>query len=267
MHERSGARGRQAPRRSSSSVDARRCRTAALVSFAATWSAWYPAPLLESRSRVAGGKLNLRHGLDQSTANGQGLRCSAGRVTSGVRAQPSALARRYAKALLGVAREQGGGTLALQAELADFAALLEGNVELRRALLHSGLGPAARRGVLRSLAEAASASPLLRRLFDVLAARDRISLLPALAAAYAAARNEDAGRVSAEVVSAAPLAVPQRRALAAALGGALGRTVELEAQTDPAVLGGVRVKVGGRTYDGTVTGRLGALRRRLATGS
>jgi F-type H+-transporting ATPase subunit delta len=217
---------------------------------------------------VAGGELNLRHGLDQSTANGQGLRrCGAGRVRSGVKAQPGALARRYAKALLEVARQQGSGTLALQVELAAFASLLEANDELRRTLLHAGLGAEARRGVLSSLADAASCSPLLRRLFDVLAAQDRIALLPALATAYAAARNEEAGRVSAEVVSAAPLAVPQRRGLAAALGGALGRTVELEAQVDPAVLGGVCVKVGGRTYDGTVRGRLGALRRRLATGS
>jgi len=70
-----------------------------------------------------------------------------------------------------------------------------------------------------------------------------------------------------KAVSAVPLAEAQRAALAQALGSAVGRNVELEARVDPAVLGGVRVTVGGRTYDGTVRSRLAALRERLVSGS
>ena len=46
----------------------------------------------------------------------------------------------------------------------------------------------------------------------------------------------------------------------------VGKTVELSARVDAAVLGGVQVTVDGRTYDGTVRTRLRGLRARLAAG-
>jgi F-type H+-transporting ATPase subunit delta len=69
--------------------------------------------------------------------------------------------------------------------------------------------------------------------------------------------------VSAEAVSAVTLPEAQRRALAAALGGAV-ELVELRTRVDPALIGGLLVQAGGRTYDGTVRTHLAALRRRLA---
>ena len=69
--------------------------------------------------------------------------------------------------------------------------------------------------------------------------------------------------MSAEAVSAVALPDPQRQALAAALGDA----VELRTRVEPQVLGGLLVRVGGKTYDGTVRMRLDALRRRLAASS
>jgi F-type H+-transporting ATPase subunit delta len=55
----------------------------------------------------------------------------------------------------------------------------------------------------------------------------------------------------------------QTRAVAEALRKATGKDVELQTRTDPALLGGILVKMAGRTYDGTVRGRLRALRQRL----
>jgi F-type H+-transporting ATPase subunit delta len=172
-----------------------------------------------------------------------------------------ALARRYARALLDVSeRAGGGGTLALRDELGAFSALVSGEAGLRRALLHPGLGPEPRRRVLAAVAERAGASTLLRRLLDLLASRDRVALLPDVALAYAELANAARGIVSAEAVSAVALTAAQAGALAAALGG----TVELRTRVDTELVGGVLVRTGGRTYDGTVRTRLAALRRRLA---
>jgi len=173
---------------------------------------------------------------------------------------PRALARRYARALLEAA---GPGGLALRDELRAFVPLVEGHRELRRALLDPALGSEPRRRVLAAVAERAGASPLLRRLLDLLATRDRVSLLPELVEAYAEVANAAHGILSAEVVSAVPLAGAPQQRLATALGG----EVELRCRVDPVLVGGVLVRVGGTTYDGSVRTRLAALRRRLASPS
>ena len=177
---------------------------------------------------------------------------------------PRALARRYARALLEVADRQGRNTiLALRDELRGFAAAVSGHPGLQQALRSPGLGDERRRRLLGAVAESAGASDLLRRLVDLLASRDRIALLPAVADAFAAAANAAHGVVSAEAVSAVPLGEAERKALARALG----ETVELRTSVEPALLGGVLVRQGGRTYDGTVRARLAALRRSLAAAS
>lgn len=177
---------------------------------------------------------------------------------------PRALARRYARALLDVADRQGpNAALSLRDELRAFAPIVTGHPELRRALLHPGLGSEAKKRLLAAVADRAEASTLLRRHLDVLAARDRVALLEDVAEAYAGLANAAQGIVSAEAVSAVALPDPQRQALAAALGDA----VELRTRVEPRVLGGLLVRVGGKTYDGTVRTRLDTLRQRLSASS
>ena len=174
---------------------------------------------------------------------------------------PRALARRYARALLDVAERQGpNAALALRDELRAFAPIVAGHAELQRALVHPGVGSEAKRRLLAAVAEQAGASTLLRRLLEVLAERDRAALLGDVVEAYARLANAAQGIVSAEAVSAITLPDAQRRALAAALGDA----VELRTRVEPQVLGGLLVRVAGKTYDGTVRTRLDSLRRRLA---
>jgi F-type H+-transporting ATPase subunit delta len=68
---------------------------------------------------------------------------------------------------------------------------------------------------------------------------------------------------AAEAVSAVELPPPQTTALASALGKVAGGEVELRSRVDPQVLGGLVVRMGGKTYDGSVRGRLAALRETL----
>jgi F-type H+-transporting ATPase subunit delta len=171
------------------------------------------------------------------------------------------LARRYARALLDVAG--AGEALAVRDELRALVAAVTGHDALWRAMLHPGVSAEAKGRALAAVAETAGASPVVRRLFALLAERDRVALLPEVTAAYADAANAAQGVVSAEAVSASPLSGDERRALEAALGGA----VELRARVDPALLGGLLVSVGGTTYDGSVRARLAALGRRLAASS
>jgi F-type H+-transporting ATPase subunit delta len=177
------------------------------------------------------------------------------------------LARRYARALYDAASREGQDVpLALRDELRALVPALTAHAELQKALLHPGLGTEARRRLVSALGEGAGASAMLRRLLDLLATRERLALLPEIAAAYADVANAARGVVSAEAVLAVAPTDEQSQALARALGGPAG-PAELRTRVDPELIGGLQVTVGGRTYDGTVRTRLRALRRRLAATS
>ena len=172
------------------------------------------------------------------------------------------VARRYARALLDVAGQQGAAAEALRRELREATALLAAQPDLRKALEHPAL-PAERKRKVVGAVWGRGTSPIMVRLLDLLVERGRMELLPAIEESFSALWNAQRGVVAAEAVSALALDEAQTRAVAEALRKATGKDVELQTRTDPALLGGILVKMAGRTYDGTVRGRLRALRQRL----
>jgi F-type H+-transporting ATPase subunit delta len=180
--------------------------------------------------------------------------------------RPRILARRYARALVEVAAKGGrDGLIALRDELRAFVPRLMAHDELKAALAHPRLGAEAKQRAVLALAERAQASPLARRLMELLGSRDRLALLGDVAEAYAELANAATGVLSAEAVSAIPLDAAQKRSLETALRG-VAESVELTTRVDPALVGGLVVRAHGRTYDGSVRTRLAELGRRLAAG-
>jgi F-type H+-transporting ATPase subunit delta len=171
-------------------------------------------------------------------------------------------ARRYAKALLEVALDSGDAE-AVRDQLRDFVQVLSDNPELAAALAHPALDLDRKQAVAREVLARLGSSVLVGRLVNLLMTRGRMDLLPDIAEAYAADWNDHRGVLQAEAVTAVALGDAQEKSLAAALATASGRGVELVTSVDPEVLGGVRVTMGGRIYDGTVRGRLQGLRRHL----
>lgn len=172
-------------------------------------------------------------------------------------------ARRYARALLDVANQKGEAE-ALRTELTDMVAVIGAHADLKALLANPAVSAERKRNLVAAVAGRAKASELLTRLLAIMGERDRLELLPIVAIAYAKIWNAHRGVVAAEAVSATPLDETQTRAVAQALGAATGREVDLQARVDPRLLGGMLVKMEGRTYDGSVRARLLALRRTLA---
>jgi F-type H+-transporting ATPase subunit delta len=181
-----------------------------------------------------------------------------------VKKVPPSVARRYARALLQAALEKQAAE-SLEQELAAAAAHVQKLPELKASLLNPALGAESK----KKLAQAvwAKASPLFRRLLELLIDRGRVGILPALHGSYLALLNEQRGVVAAEAVSAVPLAPGQEKALTAAAAKLAGREVSLKASVDPSLLGGVVLHMEGRTYDGSVRTKLRTLRVRLGAGA
>jgi F-type H+-transporting ATPase subunit delta len=176
------------------------------------------------------------------------------------------VARRYARALLDVALERADPEV-LRGELREAVRLLGESRDLAKFLAHPAVAVEKKKNVVAAVWGAGRASDPLRRLLLLLAERGRIGLLPDIATAYGDLWNAHRRVSAADVVSATPLAPEQRSAIVCAVQEATGMGVETRETVDPSVLGGVRVTVAGRTYDGTVRQRLRALRETLVAGA
>ena len=104
---------------------------------------------------------------------------------------------------------------------------------------------------------------LFVRFFQMLVTKGRQRLLADVVAEYQALVDEAEGRVHAAVTLVAPIDEPERQALAASLSKALGKQVIPHVHVDPAILGGVIVKIGDTVMDGSVRKRLGRLRQAM----
>ena len=169
--------------------------------------------------------------------------------------------RRLARALLDVS---SGSEAAVDRDLTRLQGLFEGSEELRLTLTHPVVPGEKKKALVRALG-IKSAQAL--KLLDLLIERDRASLVPLIASSFHELWNVRRGVVSAEAVTAVPLEAGQIKALEEAFSKLAQKEIELKASVDDALLGGVLVKMGGRSYDGTVRAHLMALRQTLAGGS
>jgi F-type H+-transporting ATPase subunit delta len=85
----------------------------------------------------------------------------------------------------------------------------------------------------------------------------------AVLAAFRRLVQLDHQRHTALVESATPLAVSVRDEIAADLGRLYGPALQTSFSENPALLGGVRIRVASDIYDGSLRGRLAALEARL----
>lgn len=173
-----------------------------------------------------------------------------------------ASASRYAKALFEVAIAEGGLDQIDQA-LGSFASLMQANDELRTTLLNPSIPASAKRGIVSQvLAPLAPPAPLLKVL-ALLADRDRLELVPALAETYRDRVMEHQRIVQAEIVTADELDEARVTQLQAKLAEVTGQTVRLSRRVDPAILGGMVARIGSTVFDGSIATQLAKLRHQL----
>lgn len=159
---------------------------------------------------------------------------------------------------------EGSGRLDdVEDELFRFARLLEREPALRAALTDPGLPDDRKSAMLQDLLGGKATDTTLR-LVEISVTRPRgRSLETALEelTAMAARRRE---RYVAHVRAAIPLDERQIERLESALARIYGREVQLQIEVDPAVVGGVQVRIGDEVLDGTVTRKLESARRSLS---
>jgi ATP synthase F1 delta subunit len=174
----------------------------------------------------------------------------------------AAVARAYAQALLDAARE-AGAVERVGRELGEFVAALQASAPLRHALHDPHVDSEAKLRVVGELTR--EAQPLLANTLQLMLQKGRAAAIPALGDQYARLAAREAEIVTVEVTTAVALAAPSRERLLESVRVATGRRVELAERVDPAVIGGLVLRVGDTIADGSVRNRINQLRRRLQT--
>ena len=173
----------------------------------------------------------------------------------------SAVGQRYAKALWEMCGpEQAPKVLS---DLEAFGGWLAELPELGAALENPSVPLSVKRETVAQSAARAGFLDLSARFVDLVVTHRRLRQWDEILGAFQAVHDEARGLSRAEVVTARPLTAAQRGEFQAKLQSALGGAVALEAKEDPALLGGVLLKVGSTVYDGSAAGALKSLRAAL----
>ena len=168
------------------------------------------------------------------------------------------IARRYLRALFELAFEQGDFGKVLR-DLERLLATLVQQPAALSELLDPRAGKPAKKALLGRLLGADS-RPLTHDFASFLVDRGREQILLIAVEELAAMGNDHRGAAIAEVVSAAPLDDAARGALVSQLAGITKKQITLQEKVDPALLGGMRVKIGSMLLDGSVKRRLEGVR-------
>lgn len=87
------------------------------------------------------------------------------------------------------------------------------------------------------------------KIIDLLAANDRLEILPEVAIAFRNLMDTEMGVTRGEAVSAEEMSSEDKASLESRLAKALGKKIQLNYKTDRTIMGGVVVTVGGMKFD------------------
>jgi len=175
----------------------------------------------------------------------------------------SGMAGRYAVALFELARDEKSID-AVKADLDRFDALIADNPDLAR-LVRSPVFTAEEQGrALAAVLDKADIGGLAGNVLKVIAANRRLFAVREIVKAFRTLVARHKGEVTAEVTVAQPLETQHRDVITAALKAITGsRDVDLAVKVDPAIIGGLVVKLGSRMVDTSLRSKLNAIKQAM----
>jgi F-type H+-transporting ATPase subunit delta len=174
------------------------------------------------------------------------------------------VARTYARALFGAARD-AGRIDEVQTELEAFVAALDEVPELRELLRNPELDPPAKAEALEALLE--DADELVRNFLRLVAEKGRATLIDEIAREYYALVAAEEQILNVELTTAYELSDEEAASIVRQIEESAGRRVEASRSVDPELVGGLVLKAGSLEVDSSVRGRLDRLRRELKQGA
>ncbi|MED3623868.1 F0F1 ATP synthase subunit delta [Neobacillus thermocopriae] len=173
----------------------------------------------------------------------------------------SMVAKRYASALLQIAKEQQLLGV-IEEELRVVKEVIQYTPELRAVLKSSRLTIEKKKEVVKQAF--ATVNPYVLNTLLLLIDRHRANEIVEVANQFIELANEEMGIAEAKVYSTRALTDEEREALSAVFAAKVGKSsLKIENIVDSDLLGGLKLRIGNRIYDGSLRGKLERLERKL----
>ena len=172
------------------------------------------------------------------------------------------LAKRYAKALFAVGKEEDAVEDYGKA-LKEMADLYANTPEVSDALTNPVYPLDVRAKVMEHLVSAMKASQVMANFFNLLVQKKRAAIVPEIAEVFQAMVDADNNMCQGTVVSAMEMSADLTGKVKATLEKITGKQVVLTTQVDPAILGGMIAKVGDLVLDGSIRSQLAGLKESI----
>ena len=176
-----------------------------------------------------------------------------------------AIARRYAKALLLIAKEDGQ-TETYREELQTVVDLFQQHPALDQAVNNPLHDIEARRKVLATIVERLNVSGTLTSFLTLLFDKRRFGFLDSINENYQKMADELKGVARASLVAATELPAETIEKIRTTLSQKTGKDIILEVEQDPALIGGIVTRIGDLVLDGSIRTQLLNMRETLKRG-
>jgi F-type H+-transporting ATPase subunit delta len=176
-------------------------------------------------------------------------------------AKQTSAAGQYAQAILDLANEQQQAE-AVGDELTALSRIIRDNPTLAALLRDPAIGDQERWQTLEKVFKG-RISPLLLNTMGVLNERDRLALLPAIAAEYSDLLDRQMGRIEVDLTVAHRLDETELRQVRERISRALKKDAVVRQRVDEAIIGGLMLRVEDKLIDASVKSQLEAMRRQL----
>jgi F-type H+-transporting ATPase subunit delta len=176
----------------------------------------------------------------------------------------AAFAARYARAFADVVMSQRLDPNQVVGHLNTYIQLIQENPELKNVWENPGIPTDQKVRLLDAIAQREGTPKILRNFLAVLISHQRIAAVAEIAQEFIREMDARMGFAEAEIISARPLSVEEKRELEQQASRLTGKQVRAKYSQDQSLIGGAVVKIGSTIYDGSVKGQLERMREQLA---
>ena len=173
----------------------------------------------------------------------------------------NAVARRYAQAFFTIAQENNLVDK-LEAELKIVVDAINDSVELKKVMDHQLVSPVEKKAIIDKVFSQEISETAINFL-DVVIDKYRATYIMAVYDEFVLYANESRNMADAQVKAAVELTDADLENLKANLAAATGKTIRLQPQVDPGLIGGVMVRIGDKVIDGSIAAKLERLKENL----